>query len=90
MKRILKVISAALCICLLTSAALSAEVLTEKSGTGSADTVYVAGNPDLYPIEYYDAESGSYMGIVPEMLSMVSDNTGISFTYVSAGMENEQ
>ena len=90
MKRILKVISAALCVCIISSASVSAEVMTEKSATGPADTVYVAGNPDLYPIEYYDAESKIYKGIVPEMLRRVSDNTGISFTYVSAGMENEQ
>ena len=24
--------------------------------------IYAAGNPDLYPIEYYDAESQTYQG----------------------------
>ena len=34
--------------------------------TAEGDTVYVAGNPDLYPFEYYDTQSESYQGILPD------------------------
>ena len=48
-------------ICLLLSAGLYmtafASVTTTKETTGPADTIYVAGNPDSYPIEYYDPDS---------------------------------
>ena len=33
-----------------------AQVLTTVEEAGPADCVYIAGNPDLYPIEYYDSE----------------------------------
>ena len=30
--------------------------------------IYVAGDPDAYPMEYYDEVSGSYQGMIPELL----------------------
>ena len=33
---------------------VSAQVITTTGPTGAADAVYVAGNPDFYPIEYYN------------------------------------
>ena len=35
--------------------------------TGEA-IIFVAGNPALYPLVYYDADSGSYRGAIPEFL----------------------
>lgn len=67
-----------------------ASVTSTKEATGSSDDVYVAGNPDFYPIEYYDAESGSYKGVIPKLLEKVSKKTGKSFVYISAGEKNEQ
>lgn len=86
---------AAVLICAILSAALSvavcfAGVITESSMTGAADTIYVAGNPDAYPIEYYDSESDSYKGVIPDLLGIVSEKSGVSFTYISAGAKNEQ
>lgn len=43
-----------------------AQVLTTVEEAGPADCVYIAGNPDLYPIEYYDSEQQCYRGILPE------------------------
>ena len=34
--------------------------------TAVNETVYVAGNPDLYPFEYYDIQSECYQGILSE------------------------
>ena len=34
--------------------------------------IYVAGNPDAYPLEYYDDDTGTYEGIIPQMLRSFS------------------
>ena len=33
--------------------------------------IYAAGNPNFYPAEYYDGESGSYQGAIPEFLCLL-------------------
>ena len=71
-------------LCLACALPSFAEVYTERSGGGKADSVYVAGNPELYPIEYYDNARGEYRGLVPDMLRDISSRTGIDFTYISA------
>lgn len=68
----------------------SAEVFAVDNIGGYPDAVYIAGNPDMYPIEYYDAESKSYKGVIPDMLKIVSEKTGIDFMYICRGMDNMQ
>ncbi len=34
--------------------------------------IYVAGNPDLYPLEYYDATDREFHGLIPELLKEFS------------------
>lgn len=46
--------------------------------------IYAAGNPDLYPIEYYDRDTESYVGIIPEMLKEFSREHGYEFSYYRA------
>lgn len=72
------------------AAASYAAVYTTKEAAGAHDTVYVSGNPDMFPFEYYDSDAEAYRGVIPEMLKRISRKTGIDFTYVSAGMENRQ
>ncbi len=67
-----------------------AEIFTVKTGGGNKASLYVAGNPDLYPIEYYDSDSETYKGLIPDMLREVSKKTGIDFTYISAGDTSNQ
>lgn len=67
-----------------------AKVLFEKTGAGEKESVYVAGNPDLYPIEYYDESTKTYKGIIPNLLNTVSEQTNIDFTYILSGKENAQ
>lgn len=45
-----------------------------------ADTIYVAGNGDLYPLEYY--ANGQYQGAFPELLEAISTETGLEFVYL--------
>jgi EAL domain-containing protein (putative c-di-GMP-specific phosphodiesterase class I)/GGDEF domain-containing protein len=82
-------LSAAL-LCALLPAAADAAVLTTPEATGSADTVYVAGNPDWYPVEYYDQDTRTYEGILPELLELVGERAGLDFTYIQAGPEDRR
>lgn len=75
---------------IVTASGVSASVTAEPSGGGCAASVFVAGDPDNYPIEYYDRDTGEYKGFVPDMLERISDLTDIDFTYISSGRENRQ
>ncbi|MGI6254935.1 MAG: EAL domain-containing protein [Acutalibacter sp.] len=48
-------------------------------------TVYVAGNPDAYPVEYYDKDTGTYQGILPDLLEKFSQESGIQVVYYQPG-----
>ena len=47
----------------------------------AANIVYAAGNPDLYPIEYYNSETESFEGILPSLLESFSSQSGYSIQY---------
>ncbi len=87
-KRTVCIIAVTLSLCMLGILTSSAELFTEKTGGGRADSIYVAGVTDLYPIEYYDSDT--YKGLIPDMLSIVSEQTGIDFTYISAGKDMQK
>lgn len=89
MKRKLIAALAVLMIFLLCPLGAGAAVDTVTEPT-DGDHIYIAGNPDMYPIEYYDDESGSYKGVLPELYKKISERSGIDFSYVSAGRINEQ
>ena len=87
----------ALCLCFVSltvilniSLPVYAGVYTEHSDGGDADTVYVAGNPNAYPLEYYSKEEKAFCGVFPNILNAVSEKTNISFTYISASDKNRQ
>ena len=50
--------------------------------------IYVAGNPDLYPVEYYDPESQSYQGAIPEFLAGFARAYGYELRYLQPGGED--
>lgn len=47
--------------------------------------IYVAGNPALYPLEYYDAETQTYLGAIPEFLSAFAQAYGYDLRYFQPG-----
>lgn len=47
--------------------------------------IYVAGNPELYPLEYYDAETGTYQGAIPALLADFADRSGYEIVYYEPG-----
>ncbi len=66
-----------------------AEVITTEKTEGYGNYVYVAGNPDNFPIEYYDDELKEYCGIIPDMLKKISKLSGINFVYIN-GNKNDK
>ena len=43
--------------------------------------IYVAGNPDAYPLEYYDSRTESYQGVIPQLLEQFSQQSGYEIRY---------
>ena len=56
----------------------------------TAGLIYVAGNPDLYPLEYYDAESGTYQGVIPAFLEQFAQEAGYELQYFQPGEEDRR
>ena len=65
-------------------------VTTVKSPTGDKESIYVAGNPDFFPMEYYDESDDAYKGVMPLLLERISESTGTDFVYVSAGKDDKR
>lgn len=84
-----KVIILFLAILALCSQPAFAEVVTTHNTEGYADYLYVAGNPDNYPIEYYDEDAKAYKGIIPDLLSKISKHSKLNFVYIN-GNKNER
>lgn len=66
-----------------------AEVVTTEKTDGYADYVYVAGSPDEFPVEYYDNDSESYKGVIPDFLNKISERTGINFVYINGDKQDK-
>ena len=56
----------------------------------AAPLIYVAGNPDLYPIEYFDASTNEYRGVIPNLLQDFSDDSGYEVVYLDSGGTDER
>lgn len=69
---------------------LTALILVLLMTTVSASPLYVAGNPYGYPTEYYDKGEKRYLGIIPEVLDLVSEKTGIEFSYITNETDERQ
>jgi len=52
--------------------------------------IYAAGNPDAYPIEYYDEDSGSYQGMIPQLLGQFAEEHGYILEYYDAGEKDQR
>lgn len=91
MKRVLQASILLICLTFIMGAGSAhAYVTAVKEPTGDADCVYVAGDPDGFPMEFYNEKSGCYEGIMPDALKLVSQRTGLDFVYVCAGTEDQR
>lgn len=52
--------------------------------------IYVAGNPDLYPVEYYDTKTQSYQGAIPEFLAEFAEEYGYDLRYLQPGAKDHR
>ncbi len=43
--------------------------------------IYVAGNPEAYPLEYYDKESETYQGVIPQLFAQFSAQSRYELVY---------
>lgn len=80
--------AAALCALVMLSLLTASAALPARAA--AKDVIYIAGNPDLYPVEYYDLDSKSFAGILPLIMERVSDKTGLSFRYINEGRDGDQ
>ena len=48
------------------------------------------GNPNLYPIEYYDSKDKEYKGVIPQLLKEFSDNSQYEIVYLRPGEEDNR
>lgn len=69
---------------LLSAAPAHAAVYTHTAADAASvpGAVYVAGNDDAYPLERYNPETERYEGVMPEVLALVSEETGMDFIYL--------
>lgn len=65
-------------------------VLPVLAVSDDGQSVFVAGNPDLYPIEYYDSSLKQYCGLMPDIYDILSENTGYRFIYINEDGSNVQ
>lgn len=52
--------------------------------------IYAAGNPNAYPIEYYDVETQAFQGMLPELLREFSEQTKYDIRYYEAGKTDKR
>ncbi len=72
------------------SVAVLADVVCSPDNQGDSQSVFVAGNPDLYPVEYFNEKTKRYEGVLPLLYEQISKETGIDFTYIYSSTENRQ
>ena len=56
--------------------------------TSDRGIIYVAGNPSLYPLEYYDAQQGDFVGTLPDFLQRFAQEYGYDLRYYRPGTED--
>lgn len=52
--------------------------------------VYVAGNPDAYPIEYYDTTTKTYQGVIPRLLQQFSEQSQYEVVYYETNTTDQR
>lgn len=46
--------------------------------------IYVAGNPEAYPLEYYDSSTDTYQGVIPQLFQEFSEQSEYEIIYYQA------
>ncbi len=56
--------------------------LTLSLPARAEETILIAGNDGLYPIESYDPETERYVGLLPELYARIGEETGCRLVYL--------
>lgn len=77
---------------LLTAFPAYAKGTTAEEGLSPAEEapVLIMGCCDCDPIESYDGVKGTFVGIMPDILARISEQTGITFQYVGSPTEDDR
>ncbi len=67
-----------------------ADVSYSEENQGNSQSIFIAGNPNLYPIEYFNPKTKCYEGVMPLLFEEISKSSGIDFTYIYSSSENKQ
>ena len=67
-----------------------AEVITTDKVSDNSEYVYIVGNPNFYPLEYYNEKTKRYEGALPEIINDVSEKTGIDFAYIKGNVSRTE
>lgn len=54
------------------------------------NVIYIAGNPDAYPVEYFDEQTGTYQGLIPELMDRFGAETGYDIRYYQPGSTDKR
>lgn len=57
---------------------------------GNGEEIYVGGIPDSWPFEYYDSQTGTYQGVLPEMIIGAAGQAGLEIRYVEGSREDNR
>lgn len=63
-------------------------LLSGSVESGAAEEIYVGGIPDAWPVEYYDKESGTYQGVIPDLLRTAGEAAGFTVSYIQPSGED--
>lgn len=88
-KRLQITIFIIICLVTLTGKAC-ASVSFGQTEDSNQQSVYIAGNPNRFPLVYYDAYSNTYRGALPALTEKISAKTGIEFSYVYVGKADKR
>lgn len=64
--------------------------LVGESKMEEKEIIYVAGNPNAYPLEYYDEDAGVYQGVIPELLRQFSQQSSYQMIYYQGGTQDQR
>lgn len=59
-----------------------------KTESKAAAELYAAGIPDAWPMEYYDKDTGTYQGVIPDLLRQAGQDAGITVRYIQPSGED--
>ena len=54
------------------------------------ETIFISGNPDLFPLEYYNKYKETYEGVVPSLMEEFSNNTTYEIVYIHHNGEDNR